>query len=188
MSQKTVFVTHKQYDAALNRIMNANLKTHGKSLSLASMRGNGIIVDIQDDRKGMMVIADWRNELKRRYLKPEGTPQSQLQDTLLRAVERTKKTRRSHHVVRFIDDTYQQMRFRIYPDGKLGESFQDCAVGERINYLGCTNRHNESSHPIPFWPENHFKDEYSELPLVREYEIYLYGKPYKEWIAEREVK
>lgn len=64
----TVFVTNRQYNSMLKRIEKANLKAHGKSLSAGSMRGGDIIVEIQDDKNGMIVISEWREELKKRYL------------------------------------------------------------------------------------------------------------------------
>jgi hypothetical protein len=64
-----VFITHKQYDMALRRIERANLKKHGRSLSAGSMRAPDLIISIEpEETGGMMVRADWRAELKRRFL------------------------------------------------------------------------------------------------------------------------
>jgi len=71
MSEILVFVTHRQWDAAINRIVRANLKAHGHSLSGASMRGGDIIYEIMDDKRGMLVKENWLAELKRLYLIPE---------------------------------------------------------------------------------------------------------------------
>lgn len=67
------FVTHKQWDDFVNRIVRANIKMHGQSLSATSMRGGDLIIEIHDDRKGMIVSSDWRSEMRRRYLKPGRT-------------------------------------------------------------------------------------------------------------------
>lgn len=64
-----VFVTHRQYDSARKRIERANLKKHGRSLSAGSMRAPDLIISIEpEDTGGMLVRADWRAELKRRFL------------------------------------------------------------------------------------------------------------------------
>lgn len=63
---------------------------------------------------------------------------------------------------------------------------RDCKVGERVEFLGGVKKTylGDTQHPIPFWPQKSFEDEYHALPIVQEYETRVFGKPYKEWLAE----
>lgn len=170
----SVFVTHKQWDSQLKRIEKANLKAHGKSLTATSMRGSKIILEIHDDRQGMMVLDTWREDLKHLYLVPEKSPQDMLQDVLLEAVARHKKNKRSTYVVRFVS-VVGATRYKIYA-GHTGKAFSDCKIGEAIRYMGAVGSVDSwSKNPIPFWPESWFKEEFEQLPLVKEYRAYLDG-------------
>lgn len=113
---------------------------------------------------------------------------NQLQSVLLSAVARTRKTKRSIGVVSFTSEK-GSVRYRIYPYSQASmNGIKDCKVGERVRYLGSTDRHRlfESDHPLPFHPQSHFKDEYAALPVVREWEIKKFGKPFAEFCAEME--
>lgn len=66
---KKEFVTHRQWDNVRKHIERTNLKRHGRSLSAGSMRAPDLIISIEpEETGGMMVRADWRAELKRRFL------------------------------------------------------------------------------------------------------------------------
>lgn len=67
----SVFVTFKQYESALKRIERANLKTHGRSLTFVSMSNHAgdLTIEVQSDRKGTLMVDNWRQELKQRFLK-----------------------------------------------------------------------------------------------------------------------
>lgn len=62
----TEFVTDAQWDSYAHRVMSANLKRDGHSLSPSGIarRANTFIVDIQSDRKGMIVKKGWREAMK----------------------------------------------------------------------------------------------------------------------------
>jgi len=64
-------ISYGQFDSALKRIEKANLKKHRESLSFGSMSNHchGIIIEIQTDKKCMIVKKDWRAILKKRFLK-----------------------------------------------------------------------------------------------------------------------
>lgn len=64
----SVAITYRQWDSAISRIANANLKTYGRSLSAGSMRAGNLLFEVQDDRQVMIMRDDWRDQLKRRYL------------------------------------------------------------------------------------------------------------------------
>lgn len=66
---KKEFVTHRQWDNVCKHIERTNLKRHGRSISAGSMRAPDLIIEIQDDAGGMLVHANWREELKSRFLK-----------------------------------------------------------------------------------------------------------------------
>jgi hypothetical protein len=190
MKRNTVFVTHKQWESQQKSIMRANLKAFNRSLSCAGMRAGDYIIEIQDDRKGMIVYADWRTALKRRYLKYVKPVQERLMDALLDAEARTKKTRRQHSVFRFTDDEHDQVHFKVYPHSQGGKALDDGIIGERIELLGYTDPKlvGALSRPLHFWPQPQFKEEFESLPVMIEFEISLYGKPYKEWCAEMEAR
>ncbi len=169
------FITHKQFASALFTIERANCKVHGKSLSASSMRASDLIIEIQDDRGGMLVVDNWREQLKARFLEPVlPTPTevaALLQETLQEAFRRACKYRREMQVFRF-ETKKGVMRYRIfpYPSGEWMKAMKD---GETVIYLGKAPSNKAfwgSSDPLPFWCESHFKDEYKSLPLVQEYE------------------
>lgn len=178
----SVFVTHKQFEALIKSIEKANLKSHGKSRSFVSMRAGDLILDIRDDQGGMMMKETWREDMRHKYLVPTQTSQETLQSVLLDAAARTKKTHRNFAVVRFTSEA-GAVRYKVYPS-HAGKAFKDCKVGERIQLLGYTDKLGEGSHPIPFWPQSAFKDEFSSLPVVRTYEISIYGMPSAEYWAK----
>lgn len=62
-------IRYSQWEGELRRIFKANIKATGSSLSMTSMRGTDLIIEIQDDHKIMIVKDNWREELRRRYLK-----------------------------------------------------------------------------------------------------------------------
>ena len=59
---KTEFVTDRQWDGLARKIFKKNVSNHGQSLSEAgiSRRANSYIVEIQSDKKGLIVKAGWR--------------------------------------------------------------------------------------------------------------------------------
>lgn len=178
---ETTFVTHKQFNAFVKGIEKANMRAHGKSLSIASMRGGDLIVEIQDDRKGMIMRSDWKYEMNHRYLSPTQTPEEILQDVLLKAVEKARKGGQ-WCVVRFTSQS-GAMRYRIYSDTKHGvKAFDDCHIGEEVRCLGNTFKSlvMDSRNPIAFWAEPNFRDEYEALPLYQQYRAeYLDQSPSK---------
>lgn len=66
-SLDTEFVTHRQWNGYASRIQNANLKKHGTSLTATGIarRASTFILDIQNDRNGMVVKKGWREAMKR---------------------------------------------------------------------------------------------------------------------------
>ena len=62
----TEFVTNRQWDSCVSRIVNKNFKDRGHSLtrSAISRRANSFIVDIRDDQKGMIVKVGWKDAMK----------------------------------------------------------------------------------------------------------------------------
>lgn len=68
----STFITNRQWEAAFRRIEKANMKAHGRSMTAVSMMNNtrGIVVVVEEDRGGLMVRNDWRDELKRLFLVP----------------------------------------------------------------------------------------------------------------------
>jgi hypothetical protein len=61
-----MFVKHATWDAYTRRVERANLKKYGESLSAAgiSRRASHLILEIQDDRGGMIVCGDWRKAMR----------------------------------------------------------------------------------------------------------------------------
>lgn len=62
----TEFVTNRQWNSYACRIQNANLKKYGTSLSATGIarRASIFIIDIQNDRDGMIVKTGWREAMK----------------------------------------------------------------------------------------------------------------------------
>ncbi len=62
---ETEFVTNRQWDGYATRIMNKNLKTHGRSLAQSGIcrRANDFILDIRPDQGGMIVKIGWRKAM-----------------------------------------------------------------------------------------------------------------------------
>ncbi|MGO9016714.1 MAG: hypothetical protein ACLQVJ_00025 [Syntrophobacteraceae bacterium] len=62
----TEFVAHRTWDAYARRLERKNLKEHGKSFAATSIsrHANTFIVEIRDDRKGMIVLSGWRQAMK----------------------------------------------------------------------------------------------------------------------------
>lgn len=62
---ETEFVTNRQWDGLARRIFKKNIKDRGQSQSEASIsrRANTYIIDIQTDRKGLIVKVGWREAM-----------------------------------------------------------------------------------------------------------------------------
>lgn len=65
-------ITDRQFESALKRIERANLKVHGSSLTACSMGNHthDLIYEIRD-KNLLVVVDDWRQQLKQRFLKVE---------------------------------------------------------------------------------------------------------------------
>lgn len=179
-----VFVSNKALNAALKKIERANCDAHGLSIAAVSMYFSDLLLEVQDDKNGCLMVDDWREGIKARYLVPTKSPQEALQDALLEAISRQKKTRREYGVVR-LTNRHGSIRYRVYPDGQTHKALNDAQIGEAIKYLGKTNRHGSPNHPLPFWCESHFKEEYDALPIVQQHEIDVWGMPYNQWIEQK---
>ena len=61
------FVTYKQFDSCAYRLEKHNLKRYNQSLTAGSIarHGNPYIIEIQPDRKGMLIRLGWREAMKR---------------------------------------------------------------------------------------------------------------------------
>lgn len=62
----TEFVTYRQWDSYAMRVEKANIKREGRSLTAGGIanRARFWIVEIQDDKKGMIVAKNWREAMK----------------------------------------------------------------------------------------------------------------------------
>lgn len=69
--KETEFVTHKQWQSYALRIEKANLRDHGTSLSFSyfAKKARNHIIEIQDDRKGMIVTKGWQKTMKEESIK-----------------------------------------------------------------------------------------------------------------------
>lgn len=63
----TEFITNRQWGSCAVRIMNKNLKAHGKSLTQSGIarRANDFILDIRSDQGGMIVKTGWRDAMRK---------------------------------------------------------------------------------------------------------------------------
>lgn len=61
-------ITYRQWDSALRRIENDNIKRNGRSLTCGSMRGGDLVIENRPLERTMVVTADWRQILKQRYI------------------------------------------------------------------------------------------------------------------------
>ena len=60
------FVSNRTFDNYAKRIERKNMEQNGQSLTYSGIarRANPFIVDIQTDRKGMLVKVGWREAMK----------------------------------------------------------------------------------------------------------------------------
>lgn len=68
MNEKTVWISHRQWETIQFWIERQNIKNHCRSLSAVSMTAHDLILEVGE--KEMLVRADWKKELKKRYLVP----------------------------------------------------------------------------------------------------------------------
>ncbi|MBE0427776.1 MAG: hypothetical protein IBX72_14170 [Nitrospirae bacterium] len=67
--QTAEFVTFKRFDSYAKRIERKNFKRYGHSLSFSAIarRANDFIVEIQSDRKGMLIRKGWRQAMAENF-------------------------------------------------------------------------------------------------------------------------
>jgi hypothetical protein len=95
--------------------------------------------------------------------------QEEVQEIIKTAIDRQKKQCRSMSVVRFTAPD-GSVRHRIYRSSSLGQAMKDCKVGHRVELLGHVAKFDSMDHhPLRFYPQNSFRDEYNALPLVVDY-------------------
>jgi len=68
MNEKTVWISPRQWETTLFWIERQNIKNYARSLTAGSMTAHDLILEVGE--KGMLVRADWKKELKKRYLVP----------------------------------------------------------------------------------------------------------------------
>lgn len=64
---QTEFVTDRQWDSYATRIEQSNLKQLGRSVTRSGIarRAQSFIVEIQPDRRGMIVKKGWRKAMRK---------------------------------------------------------------------------------------------------------------------------
>jgi len=58
-------ITYRQYDSAIKRQVNKNLKLYGKSTAECTMQDTAkVIREVREDEKTLFVVDGWRNIIK----------------------------------------------------------------------------------------------------------------------------